>query len=592
MDKATTTTMTMSDSPVPQEDTATTNASNTNVDTTTTMTTTTTSSGCCAWTRFDGNVMAQGYNVHGMGRGPIYMCTVLLSTAFIYLASDKVGCVDMQGKIVDDCEERVYGAFRPAALVTNIATISGVLVALFLPLIGAIMDYTPHRKTVGVVTAILMILTEAIQIGTTSQTWFGMALLEAFSGLLFETQIIASLAYLPDLAKTVGDETMNTYTAKFIMVEVALGQALYMFVVIAVATALGLGDVATARVGQGIVTVWAGLGFYLGWKKLPHVPAKHSLLLQQEEEEQPEQPNDNNPEDEKEEGKEMDTTTKQQPQQQKKKHNLFLIGFIQNWHTFQRINREYKHSIRWFLLACVFGEAAATAFLTVAVIVLTEEWGLDATQVGLFFIVGLVGIVLGCWPGEWICRRTNPNTSWRLAMLYTFVVSVIGALTVNKDNAIPSSFVWGFAVSLGLGWHYQAEYVYVALITPKDQEAELAGFFNYCRIILSWLPPLLFSLLVEANVSQSIGIITTNCFFLLAIAALCMSAPWEQVLEEVHGGSNHKNKEDNNKTATIVVETTKGEDAQDDNDVVKEASEPQENSTMDVENGAPTMAAE
>lgn len=142
------------------------------------------------------------------------MAGVFLSTAFIYLAADQVGCVRVQAdtgeeEIIEDCDERVYGVFRPAALVTNIATISGVLIALFLPVLGAILDLTPHRWTVGVGSAALLMLTEFAKIFTTADTWFAMALLESVSGFIFEVQVLTSLAYLPDIARVTGEVTMN-----------------------------------------------------------------------------------------------------------------------------------------------------------------------------------------------------------------------------------------------------------------------------------------------------------------------------------------------------------------------------------------------
>ena len=142
------------------------------------------------------------------------MAVLFLSTSFIYLASDQVGCVALneeigEDEIVEDCDAKVYGAFSPASLITNVATISGVLVAVFLPVIGAIIDYTPHRWTVGVVSAILLVLTELAQVFTNSNTWFAMAVIEAISGLFFEVQLITAMAYLPEVAKTVEERSMN-----------------------------------------------------------------------------------------------------------------------------------------------------------------------------------------------------------------------------------------------------------------------------------------------------------------------------------------------------------------------------------------------
>jgi len=61
---------------------------------------------------------------------------------------------------------------------------------------------------------------------------------------------------------------------------------------------------------------------------------------------------------------------------------------------------------------------------------------------------------------------------------------------------------------------------------------ELAGFYVYCTQILGWLPPLVFTALLEANVSQTFGVVATTVFFLIAIDILCLAAPWEEILVE------------------------------------------------------------
>jgi Na+/melibiose symporter-like transporter len=67
---------------------------------------------------------------------------------------------------------------------------------------------------------------------------------------------------------------------------------------------------------------------------------------------------------------------------------------------------------------------------------------------------------------------------------------------------------------------------------PKGQEAELAGFYVYCTQILAWLPPLIFSLLVEANVPQKYGVIATSFGFVVGIMFLSCTASWEEILAE------------------------------------------------------------
>ena len=51
--------------------------------------------------------------------------------------SEQAGCVDDQGTVVDKCSTNVYG-FSPTSLITNIAVISGLLSAIFMPIIGGL----------------------------------------------------------------------------------------------------------------------------------------------------------------------------------------------------------------------------------------------------------------------------------------------------------------------------------------------------------------------------------------------------------------------------------------------------------------------
>ena len=137
------------------------------------------------------------------------MSNIFLSTSLIFLASEAAGCLDDEGKVADTCTNNVHGML-PAALVTNIAIVSGLLAAFLMPLAGAMVDYTPYRRAVGITVASLMILIQAIQIGTVSQTWFPMAILQGIAGFLYQVQVLTVYAYLPEIARTVGQSTMTT----------------------------------------------------------------------------------------------------------------------------------------------------------------------------------------------------------------------------------------------------------------------------------------------------------------------------------------------------------------------------------------------
>lgn len=141
------------------------------------------------------------------------MSNIFLSTAFIYLASEQVGCIvsneDGEDVVETNCDTLIYGVFKPASLVTNIATIAGIIIAFTLPFVGALLDSSDYRWSVGVITAIGLMSIQAIQIATTSQTWFGMAIIQTIGALLLQTQVLSGQAYLPEISRHVDEATMN-----------------------------------------------------------------------------------------------------------------------------------------------------------------------------------------------------------------------------------------------------------------------------------------------------------------------------------------------------------------------------------------------
>ena len=267
----------------------------------------------------------------------------------------------------------------------------------------------------------------------------------------------------------------------------------------AVSVAFDLGDVAAAQVSQALDAVVSGTFFYFSWKLMDDVPARHIL----------------------QEGK-----------------SLLTEGFVQTAKTVRDINRSYKKGTRWYFLALICAEAGANAFTVVAVVFLGEELGLSFIEIGLFFLVSLIFSIPGSFLGAYVTRKLDPKRSWRLVMLVLFLWSSIGAVVLEflPENLSFLSFLWGAGIGLCLGWFYPAENLFFSMCLPKGQEAELSGFYVYCTQILGWLPPLLFSVMVEAKVGQTYGVVAVGGFLLLAAGIVSCAAPWPEILEECGRG--------------------------------------------------------
>jgi len=269
---------------------------------------------CCNCLRFNDVKEARGYNWLGVGRGPIIMSNLLLSSALLQLANEAAGCDEITETETVSC--KIYG-FRPSSLISNIAIIAGLMSAFTMPIIGAMIDYSSHRRNIGIFSAGLMILIQAIQIGIGGSTWFAMALLQAIAAFIYQVQILATYAYLPDISGIVGEKSMTNYTSIWMITQFATGLA-FLLVVGIIATLVGFTSVQTGQLSQGLNVLCSGSVFFLGWRLLPNVP-----------------------------------TLQVKPEGQ----SYFTAGFSKIWKTTKGINSEYGGSVRWYFLAVVFGEA-------------------------------------------------------------------------------------------------------------------------------------------------------------------------------------------------------------------------------------------
>ena len=114
------------------------------------------------------------------------MSNIFLSTAFITLAQNQMNCYEVEGSY--ECTSAL--GFKPSSLISLIGFAAGILSAIFLPFVGAVIDFTPNRRLVGMICVGTMITIQALQSFTSQSNWFIMALLQILNGFVFQVKSI------------------------------------------------------------------------------------------------------------------------------------------------------------------------------------------------------------------------------------------------------------------------------------------------------------------------------------------------------------------------------------------------------------------
>ena len=328
---------------------------------------------------YGGNQEAFAWALDNAGRSVTWIgAGAFLATALLRLAKEAAGCETEAppGESLPACDGRVYG-IRPSSLLTTYTIVIGVLSAMLMPFMGAIVDYTSIRLKLGrIITATYCILLFP-QIFISEQTWFAVAIIQIVIAFLGWGQTVLTYAYLPEL--TNDDKLLNKLSSNFTVVQFSAMVA-YLVFVVGVAAAAGVSDddIATARIGQSTSFAIACVTLSYAWSLFCARPSSRAL-----------------------------------PEGQ----SLWTAGFIQVFHTSVRIWKHYR-ALKWFYVAVAFADAAIQALVTIAVTYLTDQLEFSSFENGIAILVMLVASVPGGVVGGWFTARFhNP--------IHTSIVSVV-----------------------------------------------------------------------------------------------------------------------------------------------------------------------
>ena len=268
---------------------------------------------------YHGNPEALGFALDSVGRSVGFIGAAgFLGTALLKLAKQEAGCEtepSPETGTVPECEGRVYG-IRPSSLLTTYTIVVGLVSAALLPLMGAIVDYTAHRRWVARVTSVTLCVLMVPQLFVNERTWIAVACLQIAVAFAGWAQTMVSHAYLPELTNI--EERLNEYTKSFTVVTFT-AMVVYLAGVIGMAYLLGLGDIGTAQLGIGVGLAIMAVLLYLAWggqlfqKRPPARALPHGV-------------------------------------------SLWSAGFLQIYHTSQHIYRNLP-TVKWFYIAVAFLDA-------------------------------------------------------------------------------------------------------------------------------------------------------------------------------------------------------------------------------------------
>lgn len=391
---------------------------------------------CCGKPILHGKPEALGWLLGLTGQTVILLGVgTFLIPALVYFAKKEVGCPTEIPEGQDEipvCHKKVKGIIKPSSLITTTTSILSLCVALFTPLMGAIVDYTPHRRTIGRTIAALYCCVLFPQIFISESNWFPLAILLILLALMAVALTLVLHAYLPEL--TDNEEELNDLTKVFVA---GPGVTVIFFIIAVIGLAFAFGvdskDGPTAQIAAALALIFICVAFGFAWGTLlGERPAANTL---------------------------------------KEGEWLATAGFKQIYQTLKRLYRQ-DSCLLWFFLGIAFGDVKPLT--SIALSFLSDQQQFSSAEVGYAAIIMLLCTVPGAALSAFFSRRINPIRSSMLALVLMTVTTCIGAFVMTGANQKLRSYLivacWGAFGS----WKLTSTNMLVAAILPSTgQDTEL-----------------------------------------------------------------------------------------------------------------------
>ncbi|WP_129633395.1 MFS transporter [Candidatus Oscillochloris fontis] len=388
-----------------------------------------------------------------------------------YLESVSKAAADADGLIYPLGIPIAYGSFYP-----YIVSLSVLLQVLFLPILGAIADYSNIKKQLlGIFAYVGAFATMGLFFVQGSNYMLGGGLF-LIANLAFGAAMVFYNAYLPEIASPDRRDTVSSqgWATGYLGGGLLLVLNLILFMN---AKSFGLSESLAVRICLASAGMW--------WAIFTIIPMLNLRMRAQR---------------------------KALPAGQ----HYVTVGFKQLAHTFSQM-RHYPQTLT-FLVAYLLYNDGIQAVIALASVFGAAELGIPQTYlIATILMVQFVAFG-GALGFGWLARRIGSKHAIMVSLVIWVGAVIFGYLM--PANNVPLFFVLGAIIAVVLGGSQAISRSVFSLMIPAGQEAEYFSLYEVSERGTSWLAPLFFGLALQFTGSYRIAIVSLMVFFIIGLIIL------------------------------------------------------------------------
>ena len=357
------------------------------------------------------------------------------------------------------------------------------LQVLFLPILGAIADYSHLRKRMMQIFAFIGAIATMMMFFITGSVWWLGGVLFIIANLAFGAAIVFYNAYLPDIASEEERDRVSSYGWAMGYlgggILLALNLAFFIF-----SEDLGVpGDLAV-RINLASAGIW-WMGFsFLTWSRLRPRHAARPLPSGQ---------------------------------------TYLSIGFKQLGNTFREI-KHFPETLKYLLAYFLYNDGIQTVIAVSSTFAAAPlaRGGIELPQDTLIALILMIQFVAFGGALFWgkLAKWIGAKQSIIVSLIIWSAVVIYAYSGLKGDNRITEFFILGIFIALVLGGSQAISRSLFAQMVPKGKEAEYYSFYEVSERGTSWTGPLVFGLANQIFGSLRYGILALIFYFIAGLILL------------------------------------------------------------------------
>lgn len=405
----------------------------------------------------------------------------------VFLGPYVAGLAADVAKTFPDGLARFFGIpVAPDSFLPYCISFSVGLQVLFLPILGAIADYSHLRKRMMQLFATLGALATIAMFFIIGDLWWLGGVLFILANLSFGASIVLYNSYLPDIASEDQRDRVSSYGWAIGY----LGGGLLLLlnlILFQFRKQIGLETALAVRINLASAGVW-WLGWsFLTWARLRTRHARRSLPSGE---------------------------------------NYVSIGFKQLRQTFREANK-YPETLRFLLAYLIYNDGIQTVISISAVFAAAPliRGGLEIEQGTLTMVILMIQFVAFGGALFWgrLANRVGARNAILISLVIWAVVVTYAYFGLQGDSRVTEFWVLGGVIALVLGGSQAISRSLFAQMIPPGKEAEFFSFYEVSERGTSWLGPLLFGLVNQVLGSLRPAILSLIFFFVVGLILLAFN---------------------------------------------------------------------